>query len=280
VRFGFHVSISGGFSKVVERAVMRECETIQLFSRNPRGWRLTPLESNDVDVFRREIEQAGIFPVFVHMPYLPNLATSEPLLSSRSVEALSEDLTRAEALGSRFLILHVGSRKGIDQTEAIENVSKAINRGLSEIGNSVRILLENTAGMGSEVGSRFEEIGQMLERIEYPDRAGVCFDTAHAYEAGYDISTEEGLKIALAEFDQLVGLERIHVLHLNDSKTRLGSRVDRHWHIGEGLIGREGFRGIVNHPALRHLPAIMETPRIDAEDDIRNMRVARSLVMS
>jgi deoxyribonuclease-4 len=183
-------------------------------------------------------------------------------------------------LGSRFLVLHVGSRKGIDESEAIENVSKAINRGLSRIRNSVRILLENTAGMGSEVGSRFEEIEGILERIEYPDRAGVCFDTAHAYEAGYDISTQRGLNDALAEFDRLVGLARIHVLHLNDSKTPLGSRVDRHWHIGEGFIGRDGFRAIVNHPALRHLPAIMETPRIDAEDDMKNMRVVRRLIRS
>lgn len=279
MRFGFHISISGGFSKVVERAVARKCETIQLFSRNPRGWKLTPLGTDDVKIFRREIEGAGISPVFVHMPYLPNLATSEAQLKLKSVEALRQDLERTEALGSQFLILHVGSRKAIPQMEALSNVAKAINEGLSRITNTVKLLLENTAGMGSEVGSRFEEIGEILKRVKYPDRTGVCLDTAHAYEAGYDISTEEGLEATLIELDELVGLDRVHVLHLNDSKTPLGSRVDRHWHIGEGFIGIEGFGRIVNHPKLCRLPGIMETPRADTEDDMRNMKIVRSLVV-
>lgn len=280
MRFGFHISISGGFSKVVERAVVRGCETIQLFSRNPRGWKVAALETDDVNIFRTEIEQAGIFPVFVHMPYLPNLATSEVQLSSKSVQALCEDLKRAEILGAQYLILHVGSRKATPQMRAIENVAQAVNRGLKKVGNQVKLLFENTAGMGSEVGSRFGEIGEILKRIEYPDRVGVCFDTAHAYEAGYDLSTEDGLEATLKEFDELIGLDRIYVLHLNDSKTPRGSRVDRHWHIGEGFIGREGFKRIVNHAKIGHLPGIMETPRTDTSEDIRNMKIVRSLVMT
>ncbi len=278
MRFGFHISISGGFCKVAERAVARECETIQLFSRNPRGWKYSALKSDDVAIFRREIEQTGISPVFVHMPYLANLATSDERLSSRSVEALCEDLRRAEILGAQFLIVHVGSSKSISLMEAIENVAKAINEGLGKITNPVKLLLENTAGMGSEVGSRFEEIGEILKRTEYSNRVGVCLDTAHAYQAGYDISTEDRLEATLQDFDRLIGLGRICVLHLNDSKTPLGSKLDRHWHIGEGFIGREGFKGIINHPKLHHLPGIMETPRTGPEDDVKNMKAVRNLV--
>lgn len=262
---------------MAERALERECETIQFFSRNPRGWRFSALKREDVAIFRKEIAESGIFPVFVHMPYLPNLATSEEPLRTKSLESLCDDLKRAGHLGAQFLILHVGSRKGVSPGEAVENMAAAVNRGLERVKNQVILLLENTAGMGSELGSRFEEIGQILDRIDDGDRVGICFDTAHAYEAGYDVSTEEGLEATLMAFDELIGLTRIRGMHVNDSKTALGSRVDRHWHIGDGFIGTEAFRRIVNHPEIQGLPGIMETPRTGLEDDMRNMRLVKSL---
>ena len=278
MRFGFHIPRGGGFSRVVERALVRGCETIQLFSRNPRGWKCSPLDLDDVESFKVNVRGAGISPLFIHLPYLPNLATPEPSLRARSVQAVCEDLQRAELLGAQFLIVHVGSRKAISEEEAVENVAEAVNRALAVVENPVRLLLENTAGMGSEIGSQFGEIGAILRGIRCSARVGVCFDTAHAYEAGYDISTAQGLEITLEEVDRFFGLTRVCAMHLNDSKTALGSRVDRHWHIGDGFIGREGFRRIINHPRLRDLPAIMETPRGETEDDLKNMRAVRSLV--
>ncbi len=277
MRFGFHISIAGGFSHVVERANTTNCETIQLFSRNPRAWRLTPLDERDVETFRRDIADSGIFPVFVHMPYLPNLATSEPSLRWKSRRSLREEMIRAETLGAEFVIAHIGSAKGVSRRRALKNVAASVNGVLQDVRNRVKLLLENTAGMGSEVGARFEEIAEIIDSVEQGERIGICFDTAHAYQAGYDLSSRRGLKSALSQFDGLVGLDRILAIHLNDSKSPYGSKMDRHWHVGKGLIGVGGFTRIVRHPALNGLPAIMETPRTGIEDDLANMRLVRRL---
>ncbi|RKX70478.1 endonuclease [candidate division WOR-3 bacterium] len=276
MRFGFHISISGGFKNVVKRAKERSCETIQLFSRNPRGWKYTKLDPEDIKTFRSELEGSGIEPVFVHMPYLPNLATGKKELFTNSVLSLKEELRRAEMIGAGYVVIHVGSRVGLDEETALEHVIKGINLALKGVKNRVMILLENTAGMGSEIGYRFEEIRRIIEKVTDPERIGVVLDTAHAYEAGYDLKNE--LDSVVEEFDRIIGLSRLKLLHLNDSKTKLGSRIDRHWHIGKGEIGKEGFRRIVNHKKLRHLPGIMETPRKNKKEDLMNMRMIRSLV--
>jgi deoxyribonuclease-4 len=238
---------------------------------------LTSLDEEDVQAFRREIALSGIFPVSIHMPYLPNLATSEPSLRWRSRRSLREEMTRADILGAQFVIAHIGSAKTLSRKRALKNVASSVNTVLADVQNEVKLLLENTAGMGSEVGARFEEIAEIVDLIEQEERVGVCFDTAHAYQAGYDLSSSRGLESALSEFDQLVGLDRILVVHLNDSKASVGSKMDRHWHLGKGLIGRSGFRRIVRHQALCSLPAIMETPRTGIEDDLNNMKLARRL---
>lgn len=277
MRFGFHISIAGGFSKVVDRAKKKGCQAIQLFSRNPRGWRYSPLDEADIAQFKVNLTGSGIEPIFVHMPYLSNLATSKPDLYERSIGSLCEDLRRAEILGSHFLVTHVGSRLDTGEEEALGKVTEAINAAFDRVKNPVILLLENTAGQGSEVGYTFSQIGGVIAKVEEKGRVGICLDTAHAFEAGYDLSTAEGLDTTLDEFERLIGLGSLHLLHLNDSKTPLGSRKDRHWHIGEGHIGLAGFKLIVNHPHLHHLPGIMETPRKDDSDDFKNMLTIRKL---
>jgi len=278
MRFGFHISIAGGFSKVVKRARTRRCETIQIFSRNPRGWVSIPLDQRDVTIFKEEVKEAGISPLFVHLPYLVNLATRQSDSYERSLSLLADDLRRAETLSAPYLIMHMGSRLASDEQEAVTTLAKSINRVFQEVENQIVLLLENTSGQGTQIGWRFEEIGAVIERVENKSRIGVCFDTAHAFGAGYDISTRRGLDATLIELDRFVGLEKLFLVHLNDTKVPLGSGRDRHWHIGKGLIGIEGFRNIVNHPRVSHLPGIMETPRKKDHEDLENMAVIQSLV--
>ncbi len=278
MQFGFHISIAGGFSKVAERARVRGCETIQFFSRNPRGWNYSPLNKREVEAFRSSLRSSGLFPIFLHMPYLPNIASSKSKFYRRSIRSIATDLQRAEQLGAQYLIIHIGHRMESSEDRAVEAVSQGINQAFEKVKNGVMLLMENTAGQGTEVGYTFEQIKRIIEEVQDHQRMGVCLDTAHSFEAGYDLSDKNGIDNTLEKFDQVIGLKRLHLLHLNDSKTPLGSRKDRHWHIGEGHIGLEGFRHLVNHPSLRHLPGIMETPRKDTVEDLRNMKVIRSLV--
>jgi len=277
MRFGFHISIAQGISAVIEKARKMRCETIQLFSRNPRGWYYKIIPDAEVERFKTNLRKSDISPCFLHLPYLPNLASPDKDLYAKSVDSLCADLARADVLGIPFLVVHVGKRLGLSEGRAMARVAAAVNRSLKKESNRVIILLENTAGQGTELGANFAQLADILAAIDDRSRAGVCLDVAHAFQAGYDVSTRRGLDKTLAEFDSLIGLEHLHLLHLNDSKTPLGSHVDRHWHIGKGHIGPEGFRNIINHPLLTHLPGIMETPRADEKDDRRNMRVVRRL---
>jgi deoxyribonuclease IV len=278
MRFGFHISIAGGFSRIVGRAEARGCETIQFFSRNPRGWKYSPLNKKEVEEFRSSILSSNLSPVFLHMPYLPNIASSESKFYKRSIRSIATDLQRAEHLGAQYLISHIGHRLEASEDQAIEAVSQGIDQAFEKVKNAVILLLENTAGQGTEIGYTFAQIKKIIDGVHDHERMGVCLDTAHSFEAGYNLSHKDGIERTLENFDQTLGLKRLHLLHLNDSKTPLGSRKDRHWHIGEGHIGLEGFRYIVNHPILNHLPGIMETPRKDTVEDLKNMKVIRSLV--
>jgi len=274
MRFGFHISIAGGFLKVIERAKRLGCETIQIFSRSPRGWNYPKLDLSEAESFK---ERLKIRPFFVHMPYLPNLSSSDPELSQKSLESLKIELRRASLLDADGLVTHLGSHKGKGEERGIKNLIENINQALCEVQNRVMLLLENTAGQGAEIGYRLEQIVSVLAGIEDKERVGLCIDTAHAFEAGYDISSEEGLTKFLETLESLVGLEKVKLIHFNDSKTPLGSRKDRHWHIGEGFLGIEGISRFINHPALKALPAIMETPRKTDEDDLKNMARAREI---
>jgi len=271
MRFGFHISISGGFLKIVERALTKKCQTLQFFSRNPRGWPAKELDAGQARAFRESLAATGIAPVFIHLSYLPNLASSDAPLFNRSVNALSEELKRAEALHAAAVIVHVGHRGDQSADQACEQVSRGIDRAFAMARNSMTVLLENSAGQGTEIGHTFSQLRRIARGVQDRDRIGVCLDTAHAFAAGHNIATRSGLEKMLDEFEACIGIRKLRLLHLNDSKTALGSHTDRHWHIGKGFIGRSGFRRIVNHTALAHLPGIMETPRSTDRDDIENM---------
>lgn len=278
MRFGFHVSIAEGFVRALKKAQALECQTIQLFSHNPRGWSCKELNQDDVKTFKNLFPRLDIKPVIVHMPYLPNLASDNQNLYQKSVHLLCKNLKRAQILGASHLVVHPGNRGNRTVDEAIARIASAINNVLKHVENRVIILLENTAGQGTEIGFNFSQLKGIIDAVKKKDRLGICFDTAHAFEAGYDLSAQKGLEKTLNTFDRLIGYQRIHLLHLNDSKTPLGSHADRHWHIGQGYIGLEGFRLIINHPFLKNLPGVMETPKKSEADDRKNMKTIKKLV--
>jgi deoxyribonuclease-4 len=278
MRLGFHISIAGGFSRVVPRALKLGCETIQLFSRNPRAWRESLATQDELLKFKDALAQAGIYPVFVHAPYLLNLASPDRDLYARSISWLSDELVQAEKMGASFVIVHTGNRCGNEEKQAFQRVARAINSAFTKANDSVQLLLENTAGQGTEIGYKISHLQKIIKQIEDRDRVGICLDTAHAFAAGYELTHARGLDHMIKEFDQGVGLAKLKALHLNDSKVPFGSKKDRHWHIGKGEIGLAGFAKIINHPKLSHLPGIMETPRSSDLDDRRNMKVMRILI--
>jgi deoxyribonuclease-4 len=275
MKLGFHISISGGFKNVIPRARACGCSTIQIFSRNPRSWKYKPLNKQDIELFKKKTKSENISPVFIHMPYLANLASSKSDLSKRSVDSLIEDLERAEITGAQFLILHIGSSH--DKNRGIKQMAIGINIALNRKKNNVILLLENTAGCGNELGYKFDQIKQIIDQVSEKERIGVVLDTAHAFEAGYDLKTQKGVESTIDEFNNLIGLNKLYLIHLNDSKTKLGSHSDRHWHIGKGEIGN-GMRYILNHPLLKEKPFIMETPRESIKDDLMNLRRVKELL--
>jgi len=277
VRVGVHVSIAGKIYEAIDRAEELGCDTIQIFSRNPRGWQIKALERKDADEFKKRKDKANIFPVLVHIPYLINLATPDSALAKKSIAAYIEDLKRADMLGAEYFVTHLGSHVGSGEEKGIKNFSERMNVILKKAKPECMILLENTAGSGNNLGYRFEHIRKIMDGIDNKKKLGVLLDTQHAYSAGYDISTKKGLDKMLKEFDKTVGLNRLKAIHFNDSKVILGSRADRHEHVGEGYIGKVGMKRIIAHPRLRDLPFIMETPKKTPTDDLRNIKVTRTL---
>ncbi|HUU74896.1 MAG TPA: deoxyribonuclease IV [Methanoregulaceae archaeon] len=279
VKVGVHVSIAGSIVRAVERAREAECDTFQIFSRNPRGWRFQPLDPEQSNQFREEVKRKKIYPPVDHMPYLPNLATPREEIYKKSVETLTAELRRCAELGIPYLVTHLGHHLG----DGIENgrmrVIEAINTSFLDEENEVMLLLENTAGEKNGVGSTFEDIRAVLEGITRIERVGVCFDTCHAFGAGYDLRTTEGVREVMHAFDEEIGLDMIKLVHLNDSKGELGGGLDRHEHIGLGQIGEEGFSHILQHEVFRSRPLICETPVDDRRDDAGNIRKVRELAL-
>lgn len=275
---GAHVSISGSIALSVDRARELGCTTFQIFTRNPRGWISKKLKDEEVEEFVRKRREAGYKIVVAHMPYLPNIASPEALSWRRSVKSLTEELQRCEMLGLDYLVCHIGSHMGKGLEKGIAQVARAVNETISRVETKCMILLENMAGQKNSVGSYFPHIRAILDKIDDQKRVGVCLDTCHLYAAGYDIAVKEGLENTLSEFDESVGLKTLKVLHLNDSRGKLGSHLDRHEHIGRGYIGEEGFRIIVNHKSLRNLPMILETPQDDYGGYEVDLEVVRRLL--
>jgi deoxyribonuclease IV len=274
VRVGVHVSIAGSIAKSVERAQGIGCDTFQVFSRNPRGWAAKPLVPEEAAAFRRALAASGMAPAVDHMPYLPNLASPKDELYERSVLGLADELGRAAALGIPFVVSHLGHHPGAGG-EA--RVIAALDRAVAAAPPGVTLLVENTAGEKNSVGSHFAAIARILEGCACPGRLGVCLDTCHAFGAGYDLRTRDGVEETLAAFDDAIGLPLLRVVHCNDSKGELGSGLDRHEHVGLGAIGEEGFRLLLHRPEFRDLPFICETPEDGRRDGAGNIAKVREL---
>jgi deoxyribonuclease-4 len=286
-RIGIHTSIAGDIAGALDSAAKLGANALQIFSSSPRMWPRggSRIAEADAARFRARRAELGLGPLVIHDNYLINLASPDRVMRTRSIQAFHDELVRAVALGADFLVAHPGSGLGNDRVQAIAEIAQGIRQAAKGMKlGALRILVENTSGMGSAVGARFEEIKAILDQTgDLP--MGVCLDTAHTLEAGYDITTEEGLETTIAAVDRTVGLHRVYVMHVNDSKTPLGSRVDRHEHIGHGKIGLAAFGRILNHarlgPGLQGLAGrafILETPIDRPGDDRRNVRALWELV--
>lgn len=278
MRIGFHVSIAGGFSLAVQRAHELGCTCMQIFSRNPRGWTVKPLGKDDVAEFKKRRKQWDIGPVFVHTNYLINLASSKSDLYEKSIEQFVVDLERTEHLGAEYLVTHLGSASSMDAAWMIDRVSQALNMAMKLHPPKATILLENTAGEKGDVGYTLEQVQEVISRLNDSSRIGMCYDTCHGFAAGYDIRTKKDVDALAKKIESTVGLKRLKGIHLNDCLRDFNSRVDRHWHIGEGKIGLDGFKVLLNHPSFKDVPKIMETPKETEEDDPRNMMTVKLLL--
>jgi len=268
----------------VEKALQRGqevgCDTIQIFVKSPNRWASKPLAEESIVAFKEAVTETSIWPVFAHALYLINLATPDDALWHKSLGALADDLERCEQLGLPGLVIHPGSHRGSGEGAGIARIVAALDEVHDRLpGYGVQVWLETTAGQGDHLGYTFTQLRAMIDGVKEPERLGVCFDTAHAFAAGHELRTRAGYEATWHEFDKVLGLERLQAIHLNDSKKDLGSRVDRHEHIGQGLLGLEPFRFLVNDARFRGIPMTLETEKgPDLAEDKENLRVLRSLV--
>jgi len=278
-KIGVHTSISGGLCKGLERAKALGCTTLQIFSHNPRGWSLKQRPATEIASFRDLKEAYGISPVFIHTSYLINLATPNRLLRSKSLEMTAFELDLADAIGAEYVVIHPGSASGEDPAASRDRIVSCLSR-LSRGGEwKSRLLLENTAGRRGDAASRIPEIAEMLAGDRSPVVSGLCIDTCHAFAAGYDVSTREGLALMVSEIHRYC-TGKIRLLHLNDSKGNAGSGIDRHEHLGRGRIGLAGLQNIISHPDFSDIPVILETPKKSERDDPMNLKILRALMDS
>ncbi len=268
---GAHISISGGIELAPERAFSLKCQTLQIFSKNQRQWLAKDLEPETVNRFRENIEKFKIVKPVIHDSYLINLGAANPDTLEKSRTAFLDEALRASALGIPYLVFHPGSNP--DVNEGIKLVSENLNFTIEKT-EGVILVIEITAGQGNAIGRRFEEIQKIIELVENKHRVGVCFDTAHAFESGYDIRDEESYSKTFEEFDRIIGIKKLKCFHLNDSKTPLGSNVDRHEHIGKGQLGIKAFELLVNDARFQELPMILETPGAEEfyEENLETLR--------
>jgi deoxyribonuclease-4 len=282
------MSVAGGLPNAIARATIHRCETLQIFSKNASQWRARPLPPGEITAFRQAARESGVFPIVAHASYLINIATVAPALRAQSIAALGEEVDRAEALGLFGVVLHPGARLAASTEEALSLVSGALATVLKDRPRGkAMILIEHTAGQGSAMGASFEEIAAMLDGVRNGKRLGVCLDTCHLLASGYDLCTSEGYEKTFETFERLIGIDRLKVFHLNDSKKPCMSRVDRHEHIGKGCIGLEPFRRLLNDKRFAHLPMILETEKTEWRErgkiavdplDEMNLNTLRSLL--
>jgi deoxyribonuclease-4 len=278
--FGAHQSIAGGVHKSIERGKEATCDTIQIFNKSNNQWRAARLQPDDIDRFFELIEKTGVTVATSHTSYLINIASPDEPLNRKSYRSLKEEMERCETLKIANLVMHPGSHVGSGEETGMNRIAENINRLFDELtDNNVTLLLEATAGQGTNLGYTFEQLAYMIDRVGNKNQIGVCLDTCHIFAAGYDLVDPKGYKKTIQSFDELVGLDRLKIIHVNDSMKEFGSRRDRHEHLGKGFIGLDGFRNIVNDKRLKNIPMILETPKgEDLAEDIENLRVLRSLV--
>lgn len=261
---GAHMPTTGGLYKAITSGHEIGCTAVQLFTASPRQWRARPLSEEDITAFARAREETGIHTVISHDSYLINLAAPNEDILQRSREAFLDELQRAEALGIPWVVTHMGAYLDSSEEEGLRVLGESVRLLLQQTeGMKAGIALETTAGQGTNLGYRFEHLARIIEMAGGSERVGVCFDTCHVFVAGYDIRTPEAISATLDEFDRIIGLDRLKVIHVNDAKKPLGSRVDRHEHIGDGELGKETFRILLQEPRLTHIPVILETPEAE-----------------
>ena len=277
-KIGFHAPIKGGLHESLIVAKDTGCDAVQIFSRNPRGWLAKPLTKEAIDLFRKTRKQTKLSLVLIHTNYLINLAAADETILLKSIASFREEVERAILLGVDYLVLHPGSARGSSESDAIKICALSLKLACKGLRfGKLRILLENTAGQGQCIGNRFEHLGAIMAACpKLP--LGVCVDTAHSFTAGYDIREADGLAATLEIIRRTVRLRNVRAVHFNDSRAPYNSRVDRHWHIGEGHIGREALRRFAQHPKLRHAAFILETPYDDPRADLKNLEALRSFV--
>ncbi len=279
---GAHMSIGGGVHRAIERACAIECTAMQIFVKNNMQWFARPLTGEEIKAFVKHRERKQLAAVFAHANYLINLAATNPQFHANSLRALAEELIRADALQLPFLVMHPGAHLGAGEEAGLEKIIASLNAIFATIPKvKTKVALETTAGQGSCLGHKFEHLAQIIAGVREPERLCVCLDTAHVFAAGFDLTSEAGTRRMFREFDRTIGLERLAALHLNDSKTGRGSRVDRHEHIGKGRIGLDAFRFIMRDRRFRKIPKVLETPKgKEMREDVENMRVLRGLLES
>ncbi len=279
---GAHESIAGGYYKAVEAAATAGCDCVQVFTKNNNQWRAKPLTAGDAQRFQAALRELKITHPVAHDSYLINLAAPDEAMWRKSVEAFVVEIERAEFLGIPYVVTHPGAYTTSSEEAGLRRIIDALDEVHAQTpGITARCLLENTAGQGSNLGWRFEHLATILEGVKDPDRLGVCLDTCHLFAAGYPLRTEKDYRATMREFDRLVGIKLVKAFHLNDSKRELGSRVDRHEHIGEGQLGLEPFRHLLNDSRFRKVPMYLETPKgtHDGQDlDVINLKTLRGLI--
>jgi len=279
-RLGAHMSIAGGVSQALLRGQSIGCESIQIFTKNQRRWAEPNIPPEEIAAFKQLQAQTGIHPVVSHSAYLINLASPNDGLWQRSVSSLIRELERCESLDIPYMVMHPGSHMGFGEEAGLQRVARGLNMVHTATPHCrVMTLLEITAGQGNDLGHTFGQLARILELVSQPERVGTCFDTCHAFAAGYELRTSEGYQATFAELDELIGLDRLKVFHLNGSLGELGSRLDRHTHINEGELGLEAFRMLLNDPCFQHHPMLLETPKgKKMEEDMMNLSILRSLL--
>src|SRR5216684_7808293 len=276
ILLGAHMSIAGGVYTAIERGCSIKCTAMQVFVKNNMQWFARPLAREEIRAFLEHRQRGELLSIFAHANYLINLAAVNPQFHANSIRALSEELTRADQLGLPFLVLHPGA----GEEAGLEKIVASVNRVFRKTSNiRTRIALETTAGQGSSLGHAFEQIAYIFDNVREPERLCVCLDTAHVFAAGYDLGSEPATRRMFREFDRVIGLDRLAAIHLNDSKTMRGSRVDRHEHIGKGKIGLDAFRLIMRDRRFRKIPKVLETPKgKDLREDVENLKTLRGLL--